>query len=148
MLSDHDLLRLQMLLTWTQRTAIIPDQGSYSPIFLNTFPNKPWILRVCSTSLLKTQWEKENCSLWAISPFPTVFSTRLDNFLPFLSNLELSSANSFSLEGSKSWWIWTQMKQNWNAYNSKDSRQSLVVTGSQSLLNRKTDYEHFPTRRN
>ena len=37
----------------------------------------------------------------AISPFPTVFSTRLDNFLPFLSNLKLSSANSFSLEESK-----------------------------------------------
>ena len=26
------------------------------------FPNKPWFLRVCSTSLLKTLWEKENCS--------------------------------------------------------------------------------------
>ena len=33
----------------------------------NPFPNKPWFLRVCSTSLLKT--------MWAISPFPTVFST-------------------------------------------------------------------------
>ena len=32
--------------------------------------------------------------------FP-VFSTRLVNFLPFLSNLKLSSANSFSLEESK-----------------------------------------------
>ena len=26
----------------------------------NPFPNKPWLLRVCSTSLLKTMWEKEN----------------------------------------------------------------------------------------
>ena len=26
---------------------------------LNPFPNKPWILRVCSTSLLKTLWEKK-----------------------------------------------------------------------------------------
>ena len=26
---------------------------------INPFPNKPWILRVCSTSLLKTLWEKE-----------------------------------------------------------------------------------------
>ena len=25
----------------------------------NHFPNKPWFLRVCSTSLLKTLWEKE-----------------------------------------------------------------------------------------
>ena len=27
--------------------------------FLNPFPNKPWFLRVCSTSLLKTLLEKE-----------------------------------------------------------------------------------------
>ena len=26
---------------------------------VNLFPNKPWFLRVCSTSLLKTLWEKE-----------------------------------------------------------------------------------------
>ena len=26
---------------------------------LNPFPNKPWFLRVCNTSLLKTQREKE-----------------------------------------------------------------------------------------
>ena len=25
---------------------------------LNPFPNKPWFLRVCNTSLLKTLWEK------------------------------------------------------------------------------------------
>ena len=25
----------------------------------NPFPNKPWFLRVCSKSLLKTLWEKE-----------------------------------------------------------------------------------------
>ena len=33
--------------------------------------------------------------------FPTMFSTRLENFLPFSSNLKLSSANSFSLEEFK-----------------------------------------------
>ena len=30
-----------------------------SDVFFNPFPNKPWFLRVCSTSLLKTLWEKE-----------------------------------------------------------------------------------------
>ena len=30
--------------------------GTYFPF--NPFPNKPWFLRVCSTSLLKTLWEK------------------------------------------------------------------------------------------
>ena len=28
-------------------------------VMYNPFPNKPWFLRVCSTSLLKTLWEKE-----------------------------------------------------------------------------------------
>ena len=37
----------------------------------------------------------------AVSPFPTVFSTHLESFLPFSSNLKLSSANSFSMEESK-----------------------------------------------
>ena len=68
----------------------------------NPFPNKPWFLRVCSTSLLKTLWEKEkllvksNFSKFSHSIFPP-----LENFLPFSFNLKLSSANSFSLEESK-----------------------------------------------
>ena len=28
-------------------------------LFINPFPNKPWLLRVCSTSFLKTLWKKE-----------------------------------------------------------------------------------------
>ena len=48
----------------------------------NPFPNKPWFLHVCSKSLLKTLWEKENLP-------------------PFLSNLKSTSANSFNLEGCK-----------------------------------------------
>ena len=45
--------------------------------------------------------KRRNCLEQAISPFPTVFSTRLDNLLPFSSSLKLSSANPFSLEESK-----------------------------------------------
>ena len=45
----------------------LPRFSSVSTIFsqvflhrvLNPFPNKPWFLRVCSKSLLKTLWEKE-----------------------------------------------------------------------------------------
>ena len=33
--------------------------NNHSSYPLNPFPNKPWFLRVCSTSLLKTLWEKE-----------------------------------------------------------------------------------------
>ena len=28
-------------------------------LLLKPFPNKPWFLRVCSTSVLKTLWEKK-----------------------------------------------------------------------------------------
>ena len=45
--------------------------------------------------------KRRNCLLQAISPFPTLFSTRLENFLPLSSNLKLLSANSFNLEESK-----------------------------------------------
>ena len=62
---------------------------------------------------------RRNCSSRAISLCPTVFSTRLDNFLPFSSNLKLSSANSFNSEESKIWyWVtrrqildWSKLKQ-------------------------------------
>ena len=33
--------------------------GKKENLLFNPFPNKPWFLRVCSTSLLKTLWEKE-----------------------------------------------------------------------------------------
>ena len=39
---------------------------------LNPFPNKPWFLHVCSTSLLKTLWEKEK--LLVISNFSFCYS--------------------------------------------------------------------------
>ena len=32
---------------------------SFTELSFNPFPNKPWFLRVCSTRLLKTLWEKE-----------------------------------------------------------------------------------------
>ena len=54
------------------------------------------------TSLLKTLWEKEKLLVMSNFSFShSVFSTRLDNFLPFSLDLKLSSANSFSLEESK-----------------------------------------------
>ena len=59
-------------------------------MLFNPYPNKTWFLRVCSTNLLKTLWEKEK--LLVTSNFV---------FFHSLSNLKLSSANFFSLEESK-----------------------------------------------
>ena len=40
-----------------------------SILSFNPFPNKPWFLRVCSTSLLKTLWEKEELLVTSNSSF-------------------------------------------------------------------------------
>ena len=68
---------------------------------LNPFPNKPWFLCICITSLLKTLWEKKKLLVMRISPFPQCFLPIWSTFLPFSSDLELSSVKSFSLEESK-----------------------------------------------
>ena len=54
--------------------------GSY--FLFNPFPNKPWFLRVCSTSLWKTLWEKEKLLVTSnfsfshsvFNPFEELFS--------------------------------------------------------------------------
>ena len=43
------------------------------PKQVNPFPNKPWFVCACSTSLLKTLWEKENLLIMSISLFPQCF---------------------------------------------------------------------------
>ena len=44
---------------------------------INPFPNKPWVLRVCSTSLLQTLWKKEKLLV------TSNFSFFLSVFYPF-----------------------------------------------------------------
>ena len=55
----------------------------------------------CSTSLLKTLWENEKLLITTNFSFSHSVFYPLGEFLLFSSNLELLSANSFSLEESK-----------------------------------------------
>ena len=50
---------------------------SVSSLSFNSFPNKPWFLRVCSTSLLKTLGKKEKLLITSNFSFP------LSVFYPF-----------------------------------------------------------------
>ena len=68
---------------------------------VNPFPHNNTFDAPGKQAFCKHCGKRRNCSQGAISSFPTVFSTRLDNFLPFSSNLKLSSANSYSSEESK-----------------------------------------------
>ena len=71
----------------------------------NPFPSKPWLYVSAVQVFLKKTAGKgeiahnEQFLLFPkCFPFPKVFSTCLKNFLPFSSNLQLSSANSFIFE--------------------------------------------------
>ena len=108
------------LLTWMQpspkvRLSIWQQVLIGSTLFLTKFFSRigiiQWYLtlsqtsqramRVCSTRLLKTLWEKEKLLVTSNFSFSHCFFTRLENFIPFSLNLKLSSANYFSLEESK-----------------------------------------------
>ena len=53
----------------------------------NPFPNKPWFSRVCTTSLNfeNSEGKGEIALNKQFLLFPPVFSTHLENFLPFSS---------------------------------------------------------------
>ena len=62
----------------------------------NRFPKQAQVFTCLQYKSFENTMRKGEIAL-----FPSVFSTHMENFLPFSSNLELSSANSFSLEESK-----------------------------------------------
>ena len=68
--------------------AITPGYNIFSPLFYVSADQVFW--RHCG--------KRRNCSLREISPFPTAFSTRLENFLSFSSSLKLSSVNFIEFE--------------------------------------------------
>ena len=67
---------------------------------VNPFPNKPWFLCACSTSLLKTPIGKGEIFHNEQFLLFQVFFTHLENCVPFSLNLK-SSANSCCLEESQ-----------------------------------------------
>ena len=65
------------------------------------FPKQALVFTCLQYKSFENTGKRRKCMLQAISPFPTVFSTHLENIPPVSSNLKLSSANSFSLEESE-----------------------------------------------
>ena len=83
--------------TFTNAVNIIYDVT----ITVNPFPHNDTFFTPLGNQPFKNTVGKGEIGCDKHYPFPTMFSTRLDNLLPFLSNLKLWSANSFSLEESK-----------------------------------------------
>ena len=62
------------------------------------FPKQALVLTCLQKRSFENTVGKGEIARKAISPFPTVFSTPLESFLPFSSNFKLSSASSLNLE--------------------------------------------------
>ena len=80
---------------------------------LNPFPNKPWFLHVCSTSLENTVGkEKIAHSKQFLFPPPLpppLFSTRLDNFLLLSSNF-ICHLQTLSVWKTLKFVVWERLK--------------------------------------
>ena len=64
---------------------------------LNRFPNKPWFLHVCSTSLLKTLWEKEKLLVTSISSFSRSVLYRFGELSAIFIKFEIVICKLFQL---------------------------------------------------
>ena len=69
--------------------------------FFNPSPNKPWFLCVCSTSLLKTLWEKEK-----------MLVTR--ELSAIFNKFEIAVCKLFEFEKSPKFFVWEKVKKQRN----------------------------------
>ena len=77
-------------------------RSSFQPPTAYPFPNKPYFTGLSAGQVFENIAGKgEIARNEQFLLFPTVFSSLLENFLPFSSKLKMSSAKSLSLEESK-----------------------------------------------
>ena len=72
-----------------------------SLIYLTLSQTSFFFFLASAVQVFSKEREKEKSLVTSNFFFPTVFSTLLENFLPYSLNLKLSPANSFSMEESK-----------------------------------------------
>ena len=71
---SHSKLELLVIgLNWLKHVIVQYSLAALLFNRVNPFPNKPWFLHVCSTSLLKTLQEKENLFVMSNFSFSPVF---------------------------------------------------------------------------
>ena len=70
-------------------------RNMYYTNVINPFPNKPWFLRVCSTGLLKTLWEKEKLLVTSNFSFSRSVFFPLWELSPIFINFEIVVCKPF-----------------------------------------------------
>ena len=78
-------------------------ERAFAKSWLHSYPNKPMLLQ--NKSFENTVGNGEIARNEQFLLFPIVFSTCLENFLLFSSNLKLLSTNSLNLEECKICWF-------------------------------------------
>ena len=79
----------------------LPKSIIYNSLHLTLSQTSPGFYLSAIQVFRKYCGKRRNCSQRAISPFPTVFSTLLENFLLYSSNLKLSSGKLFPVGSLK-----------------------------------------------
>ena len=95
----------KMCLCWCKKAwkhMCVTDRHGLSLPF-NPFPNKPWFLRVCKTSLLKTLWEKEKLLVTSNFSFSHSVSTHFHQ-------VQNSRLQTISVWKSLKFVVWKRVK--------------------------------------
>ena len=84
--------------------------GSPPEIWIvNSFPNKPWFLRVCNPSLLKTLWEKEKLLITSNFSFSHSVFYPLEELSAIFIKFEIVVCKLFGF-GSLKFVVWERVK--------------------------------------
>ena len=79
-------------------------------VSLNPFPNKPWFLRVCSASFLKTLWEKEKLLVKSNFSFSHSVFYQSGELSAIVIKFEIIVCKLFQFGKSLKFVIWERVK--------------------------------------
>ena len=82
--------------------------------FFNPFPNKPWFLCVCSTSLLKTLWKKEKLLVTSNFSFSHSVLYLFRELSAIFNKFEIVVCKLFEFEKSPKFFVWEKVKKQQN----------------------------------
>ena len=91
-----------------------------SPVSLNPFPNQPWFLSVCSTSLLKTLWEKEKLLVTSNFSFSrSVFYAFGEQLTSIFIKFKISRLQTLSVWKSLKFVVWERVNSHRKVYDQR-----------------------------
>ena len=91
------------------------------------FPNKPWFLRVCSTSLLKTLWKKEKLLVTSNFSFSHSVFYLFEELSAIFNKIEIVVCKPISIWTSLIFVVWERVKKRPNYTNNVANPADTVI---------------------